>query len=73
MITIYVLILPQCVRDSLKQEYAEVPIQNVRRYALLSIVSGSQIISAVKRRSKEENRACRRQLAPQYVRRFGVQ
>lgn len=73
MITIYVLILPQCVRDSLEQEYAEVHIQNVRQYALLSIVSGPQIISAVKRRSEDKNRACRGQLAPQYVRPFGVQ
>jgi len=33
-----ILILPQCVRDSLEQEYAEVHIQNVPQYALLSIV-----------------------------------
>jgi hypothetical protein len=38
MITIYVLMLPQRVRDSLEQECAEVHIRNVRQYALLSIV-----------------------------------
>jgi hypothetical protein len=39
MITIYVLILPQRVRDSLEQECAEVQhIQNVLQYALLSII-----------------------------------
>ena len=35
---IYVLILSQCVRDSLEQVYAEVHIENVRQYALLSII-----------------------------------
>jgi len=69
MITIYVLILPQRMRDSLEQEYAEVHIQNVRQYALLSIAQDLRSSP----RSKEENRACGRLLAPQYVRPSGVQ
>ena len=68
MITIYIFILPQRVRDSSEQEYAEMHILNVRQHSLLSIVQDLRLSP----RSKEENRVCGHQLAPHYVQPFGV-
>jgi hypothetical protein len=51
MITIYVLMLPQRVRDSLEQECAEVHIRNVRQYALLSIVQDLDHLRGQKRKT----------------------
>lgn len=68
MITIYVLILLQRVRDSLKQEYAGVCIQNVGNMPFCLSFRTSDHLRGQKWRTGPHGR----QLAPQYVQPCGV-
>ena len=64
----------QCVRDSLEQEYAEVHMFTFGMFGNMPFSLSFRTSDHLRGQKtvKEENRACRRQLAPQYVQPFGV-